>query len=319
MLIKPLRPDWRIERDWRRPWRDRPGYVGPGYRKCKCCACPCPCSYAECWSVTIPEANASYGKGCVSLLTIYFKSFDSDPCTFEFAGRAGDPSCLRQIDGYLFQEGCTLVLSLFVDGYAFVRYETNMSNLNCSYPGTTLNLVHNGDVVDWPSTLNLDVSGIDDCPTPPACVRSSGSIGSTMTATFTENGTTSDTPNCSLLGVSITVTYDAGTDTWVGTTTLETTGSITDGCANRTNQTWKLRAYCTDNISGGGLAFDWGYIDGSGNYIFSSWECYLNQCSPSVLFECVMFESYALGELMYGNNAFCSCHSTEFLVSFTTP
>ena len=40
MLTIPSLRDWRSVRDWKRTWRDPPGYVGPGYRRCKCCSAP---------------------------------------------------------------------------------------------------------------------------------------------------------------------------------------------------------------------------------------------------------------------------------------
>ncbi len=38
MLIKPLRPDWRIPRDWKRPWREH----GPGFFMACCPPCGSP-------------------------------------------------------------------------------------------------------------------------------------------------------------------------------------------------------------------------------------------------------------------------------------
>ncbi len=54
-MLRELRPDWRIGRDWRRIWRDPAGFFGLGYRRCKCCNKSSSPAIGGCCCTSIPS------------------------------------------------------------------------------------------------------------------------------------------------------------------------------------------------------------------------------------------------------------------------
>lgn len=84
-LILPgtLREDWREPRDWRRPWRDRPGFIGTA--GC-CCGGICLCSLDSTTTLHVTFANSG---NCASLDGRTFTLTKFGTCQWSGSGTAG--------------------------------------------------------------------------------------------------------------------------------------------------------------------------------------------------------------------------------------
>jgi hypothetical protein len=117
MFLTRLFRDWRRPRDWKRPWRDPPGFFGPGYRRCNCCAAPssgppmiafCKCSLPTTIHVTFAVTGACSGLSGQTIPLIW-ETTNATPCDSSSGSYTADFT-----DG----NGCHWTMSLICSGPA---------------------------------------------------------------------------------------------------------------------------------------------------------------------------------------------------------
>lgn len=161
-MIKPLRADWRIVRNWNRIWRDPPGFMGPGYRKCKCCVHTNPCTTCSGGIADTVHATFSSSGHCAALdgqtflLTYsasifgssgwYYTFTDSNGCKWDIFLICLDATHLRIELAYQPGVGVTFGIK-------------NSSSVTCSPLNATFSALQYNTVVGTCSTcLNAGIS-----------------------------------------------------------------------------------------------------------------------------------------------------------------